>query len=289
MSSSMLLFLIPLAAAILAGYLATRVEIRQGGTYAKRMAEADRQPERKATAVERVGRTVGYYAPGYLKNIESDLYWVAFANPGSGTLQAAAILGRQVVMALIFALAFLAVFGNIGLLLGAWLGWTISRSGLRSKAEYFRSRIAMELPEFVQVMAAESASGAGLDELIRRSADGTGFMAGWMRRVLNKAAGKDVVRDDGSGAMLEEAHESGHPALISLAVQLGFVGAGAQKQSLLKGLAQSLADDFIAASDTRAEKLGSNMTVMASVFYVFPFVMVLLVIIGVPLLSAMGQ
>jgi len=57
------------------------------------------------------------------------------------------------------------------------------------------------------------------------------------------------------------------PGLISLAIQLGIIGAGVQVQTLLKSLAQTFADEFIAQAETRAEKLGSNLNVMAAVFY----------------------
>ncbi len=48
---------------------------------------------------------------------------------------------------------------------------------LRGKAENARLRIAQELPEFVQLMAAESASGAGLSEVLKRAAGGTSTTA----------------------------------------------------------------------------------------------------------------
>jgi hypothetical protein len=76
--------------------------------------------------------------------------------------------------------------------------------------------------------------------------------------------------------------------LISLAIQLGFVGKGVQVQGLLKSLALTFADEFIAQAETRAERLGSNLGVVSAVFYFLPFVVTVLVIVGVPLIQAIS-
>ena len=70
---------------------------------------------------------------------------------------------------------------------------------LHSKAETVRLRIAQELPEFVQLMAAESASGAALETVIRRAAQGTTQTAAWFRRVLEGGSGKALFLRDGEG------------------------------------------------------------------------------------------
>jgi hypothetical protein len=69
--------------------------------------------------------------------------------------------------------------------------------------------------------------------------------------------------------------------LVSLTIQLGFAGQGIQVKSLLKSQAQTLADEFIA----QAEKLGPPLRVMAAIFYFMPFVITVLVVVGVPLIS----
>ena len=76
--------------------------------------------------------------------------------------------------------------------------------------------------------------------------------------------------------------------MISLAIQLGFVGRGVQVQSLLKSLAQTFSDEFIAQAETRAEKLGSSLGVMSAIFYFMPFVITILVIVGVPLIKTIS-
>ena len=76
--------------------------------------------------------------------------------------------------------------------------------------------------------------------------------------------------------------------LISLAIQLGFVGRGVQLQSLLKSLAQTFADEFIAQAETRAEKLGSSLGMKSAIFYFMPFVITVLIIVGMPLIQTIS-
>jgi hypothetical protein len=110
-----------------------------------------------------------------------------------------------------------------------------------------RLRIAQEQPEFVPLTATESASSTGLDTMLRRAAGGTGTTATWFQGVLDQPSGKALLPEyGGAGALLAAVEESGHPGLVSLAIQLGFVGHGIQIQSLLKSLATTFADEFIA-------------------------------------------
>ena len=107
--------------------------------------------------------------------------------------------------------------------------------------------------------------------------------------MLDLAAGKAIfINDAESGYLRTAAEESGHSGLISLAIQLGFVGKGVQVQGLLKSLATTFADEFIAQAETRAERLGSSLGVMSAIFYFMPFVITVLVIVGVPLLNTIS-
>jgi Flp pilus assembly protein TadB len=253
---------------------------------------AAEEPARKLSdqAEERVGGALEQLVPGYVRRIRSDLYWATFADSRLQNRSAAAVFGRQVLLTAGVGLAgYLALDSTIALAGGLFIGWTLASTDLHAKAETIRLRIAQELPEFVQLMAAESASGAGLAEVLQRAASGASTTAAWLRSVLNLGAGKSLFSENGqTGFLLEAAQESGHAGLISLAIQLGFVGRGVQVQSLLKSLAQTFADEFIAQAETRAEKLGSNLGVMAAIFYFMPFVITVLVVVGVPLINTIA-
>jgi len=250
------------------------------------------EPARKLSdrAEERVGGWLERLVPGYVRRIRSDLYWATFADSRLQNRSAAAVFGRQVLLTAGVGLAgYLALGSTIALAGGLFICWTLASTDLHAKAETIRLRIAQELPEFVQLMAAESASGAGLAEVLQRAASGASTTAAWLRSVLNLGAGKSLFSENGqAGFLLAAAQESGHAGLISLAIQLGFVGRGVQVQSLLKSLAQTFADEFIAQAETRAEKLGSNLGVMAAIFYFMPFVITVLVVVGVPLINTIA-
>jgi Flp pilus assembly protein TadB len=259
---------------------------------ASRIAQAEQPATRlSAKAEERVGGWLERLVPAYVQQIRSDLYWAAFADGRWKSRSAAAVFGRQVLLTMAVGLAaYLALGSSIALLGGLFIGWSLASSDLHSKADTIRQRIAQELPEFVQLMAAESASGAGLEAILPRAAGGTGTMAAWLRGVLDTTSGKSLFSEGcGAGALRIAAEESGHPGLVSLAIQLGFAGEGVQVQSLLKSLAQTFADDFIAQAETRAEKLGSSLGVMAAVFYFMPFVITVLTVVGVPLIQTISS
>jgi Flp pilus assembly protein TadB len=259
---------------------------------AARISKAE-QPAQKKTrqAEEKVGGLLERFVPAYVRQIRSDLYWAAFADGRWKNRSAAAVFGRQVLLTAAVGLAaYLALGSTIAFAGGLFIGWSLARSDLRGKAETVRLRIAQELPEFVQLMAAESASGAGLEAVLRRAAGGTGTVATWLSGVLETSAGKALIGEAGSAVFLRAAEESGHPGLVSLAIQLGFVGRGVQVQTLLKSLAQTFADEFIAQAETRAERLSSSLGVMAAIFYFMPFVITILVVVGIPLIQTItGQ
>ncbi len=239
---------------------------------------------------ERLGIWLKRLLPGYVYQVASDLYWAAFTDNGWKERTPTSVFLRQLLFTFgLGVAAYLALGSSIALAGGLFVGWTLARSDLRSKAETMRLRIAQELPEFVQLMAAESASGAALDTVLRRASAGTTYTAAWFRRVLDLASGKSIFIHGSEGGFLQSAaEESGHSGLISLAIQLGFVGKGVQVQSLLKSLAATFADEFIAQAETRAERLGSSLGVMSAIFYFLPFVITVLVIVGVPLINTIS-
>ncbi len=279
--------IISLLVAVASGLLLNRFIEVVDHRAAVRIAQAEKPAKRlSARTEERVGGALERLVPGYVRQIRSDLYWAAFADGRWKGRSAAAVFGRQVLLTVAVGLAgYLALGSTIALAGGLFIGWSLARSDLHSRAEAVRLRIAQELPEFVQLMAAEFASGGGLDIVLKRAASGTSSVARWLSGVLDTSAGKPLFSEDGKGTLRSAAEESGHPGLVSLAIQLGFAGGGIQVQSLLKSLAQTFADEFIAQAETRAEKLGSSLGVMAAVFYFMPFVITVLTVVGVPLIS----
>ena len=283
-----LIWLIALFVAVLAGYLSSRLVAIADPSVAKRLGKVD-QPAAHQGAFEVVGRPFSRIVPRYFKRIESDLYWATFSTPDWASKTPAWIVGRQVLMA--FTLGVLAAWtlrSNLGLWIGGFMGWSLMRADLSARATNVRKRIAQELPEFLQLMAAESASGAGLETVLTRASQGEGYLPIWLRQVLAIAHGRALIasRETGAGILLQEAERSGHPDLISFAIQMGFARQGTQVQETLTRLATQFSDTYIGQAEIRTERLANTLGVLVAVFYFLPFLIVILFVVGVPLIKS---
>ena len=156
----LLIALISLLVAVASGLALNRFVEVVDHRAASRIAQAEQPAARLSTRTEeRVGSWLERLVPAYLRQIRSDLYWTAFADGRWKNRSAAAVFGRQVLLTMGVGLAaYLALGSTIALAGGLFVGWSLARSGLRSKADTIRLRIAQELPEFVQLMAAGRAS-----------------------------------------------------------------------------------------------------------------------------------
>ncbi len=283
-----IILLIALLVMVAAGYAADKfITIADPGV-AKRLGKAE-QPAVKREALEWVGLPLARVIPRYFKRIELDLYWAAFTDPSWSGRTAAWVVGRQVLVAAAMgALTAWALRSNLGLLIGGLVGWTLMQADLAGKAASARKRISQELPEFLQLMAAESASGAGLEAVLSRAAQGEGYLPAWLRRVLAIAHGRSLLstRETGAGILLQEAERSGHPDLVSFAIQMGFARQGSQVQEVLTRLATQFSDTFIGQAEIRTERLANTLGVLVAVFYFLPFLIVILFVVGVPLIEA---
>ncbi len=283
-----LMILIALLVAILAAYAVnTFVTVADPGV-ARRLENID-QPAVPQEPFEWVGAPFLRLIPQYFKHIQDDLYWAAFTAPSWASKSPAWIVGRQVLMAAAFAvLTAWAIRSNLGLWVGGYLGWVLMRADLSAKASHVRSQISQELPEFLQLIAAESASGAGLEAVVMRAAQGEGTLPAWLRRVLAIAHGRSLLfaRETGSGILMQEAERSGHPDLISFAIQLGFALRGAQVQETLTRLAVQFSDTYVGKAEIRTERLANTLGVLVAVFYFLPFLVVILFVVGVPLIRS---
>jgi Flp pilus assembly protein TadB len=264
--------------------------------------EASRAGKKRRRFNTWLGALAGRFLPGYVRSLERDLYWSAFLvqyRRGVRTIvtsvsadDVAAVLGRQLLMSLLLGFAALFAFkANIALVAGFALGWYLTRMDLSARANSARNRISQELPEFVQLMAAESASGAALDEVIIRTADATSLVARWVKGVLSLQHGRSLLAPIGSdpdGLLHYEAMRSGQLPLAILAIQLSYASKhGVQVRPLLEGLSRGYSNDFVSSASIRAEKLGNTLGMATALFYAIPFLIAVLVVVGYPLLKVL--
>lgn len=283
-----LILLIALLVATVVGFSASKFVAIADPSVAARLEKVD-QPTVHKEPFEWVGLPFSRVIPRYFKRIELDLYWAAFSDPSWASKTPAWIVGRQALMAAALGvLTAWALRSNLGLWIGGFVGWTLMQADLTAKAAKPRKRIVQELPEFLQLMAAESASGAGLEAVLMRAAQGEGYLPAWLRRVLAIAHGRGLfpARETGAGILLQEAEHSGHPDLISFAIQMGFARQGTQVQETLTRLATQFSDTYIGQAEIRTERLANTLGILVAVFYFLPFLIVILFVVGVPLIKA---
>lgn len=283
-----LIILVALLVAVLAGLLVEKFVAIADPSVAKRLEKVD-EPAVHSEGFEWVGLPLARVIPRYFQRLANDLYWAGFSAPSWSSKTPAWVVGRQVLMAAVMGLLTAWVLqSNLGLWIGGIAGWVLMQADLSAKASQARRRIAQELPEFLQLMAAESASGAGLETVLMRAAQGEGYLPAWLRRVLAIAHGRSLIlgRETGAGILMEEAQRSGHPDLISFAIQMGFARQGTQVQETLRRLATQFSDTYIGQAEIRTERLANLLGVLVAVFYFFPFLIVILFVVGTPLLKA---
>lgn len=252
----------------------------------------------RRSPASQLGALLARYIPSYVEILKTDLYWVIFEdNMEKKVVVATEVsqqviydrLGKQIFMSLMLGLvAFLTLKSPAALIIGGLAGWLLNRSDLKARAASIRGRLAQELPEFIQLMAAETASGAGLDMVIGRVSEGPGLAPLWMRNVLAQAQGQSLFathKNDPRGLLHFEAARSGDPHLIDLAVQLRYALKGLETRALLQSLARRHADDFVSQASIRAKKLGNSLSAIAALFFFVPFLIILLLVVGVPVLS----
>jgi pilus assembly protein TadC len=214
-----------------------------------------------------------------LRRAKADLYFAQLAGKWEGwdevqftSLRIALGLG-----AFIFGLL---VYDNlIPALLASLLGWQVPAVLLGGVARRVRRRFQSQLPEFIQLVAAQMAAGVSLEEALRRTAQTESLAAKWMRHVLQMSQGRVIFTQ-----LQKEAQASYLPDLIGLAVQLEFVRLGAPA-GVMGQMAGRIAAEYAAGAEQRAERVGAELVIPMVIFYFLPFITVILVLIGWPILA----
>ena len=217
-----------------------------------------------------------------LRHTRSDLYfaqlmgkWADWNEVQFTSLRLALALG-----ALILGLV---VYDNlIPSILAALVGWQVPATLLGSLARRVRRRFQSQLPEYIQLVAAQMAAGVSLEEALRRTAQTSSLVGKWMQHVLQMSQGRVIFSQ-----IQKEAQASNLPDLIGLSVQLEFVRLGTAQQELMAQMANRIAAEFTAGAEQRAERVGAELVIPMVLFYFLPFIAVILILIGWPILNTL--
>jgi Flp pilus assembly protein TadB len=217
-----------------------------------------------------------------LRRAKADLYFAQLVGKWEGwdevqftSLRIALSLGA-------FVFGLLVYDNMVPSLLAALLGWQIPVVLLGSVARRVRRRFQSQLPEFIQLVAAQMAAGVSLEEALRRTAQTESLAAKWMRHVLQMSQGRVIFTQ-----LQKEAQASYLPDLIGLAVQLEFVRLGTAQQELMAQMAGRIAAEYAAGAEQRAERVGAELVIPMVIFYFLPFIATILILIGWPILATL--
>jgi len=254
---------------------------------AQRLHNLETPSEKEVSGLQRtllpLEKPVGRYTPAaFLQKTQADLYWAQMSDKWLGW-SAALFIALRLTAAMVAGAVGLVVF-NTALIAAvcAFFGWQFPQMKLGGAARKTRRAFQAQLPEFIQLVAAQMAAGVTLEEALIRSAKPTSLVGRWMQHVLQMAQGRSVVP-----VMQEEARRSLLTELISMAVQMEFIRKGANQQELMAQLANTIAADFIGQADQRAERVGSELVMPMVAFYFLPYLVILLIVVGYPVVAGL--
>ncbi len=228
-------------------------------------------------------RPTARWAPGsILRRTKADLYFAQLVGKWHGwdEVQFTSLRVALAVGALVFGL--LIYDDLVPSVIASLMGWQVPVVLLGGVARRVRRRFQAQLPEFIQLVAAQMAAGVSLEEALRRTAQSDSLAAQWMRHVLQMSQGRVVFTQ-----LQKEAQASTMPDLIGLAVQLEFVRLGTAQQELMGQMANRIAAEYTGGAEQRAERVGAELVIPMVIFYFLPFIAIILALIGWPILATL--
>lgn len=233
--------------------------------------------------LSKLDRPLARWTPGsLLRRTHSDLYFAQLGGRWE-SWDAVQVTSLRFALASAALLLGLLTYDNLVLsLVAALLGWQTPAVLIGGVARRIRRRFQAQLPEFIQLVAAQMAAGVSLEEALRRTGQSGSLVGKWMQRVLRMSQGRVVFTQ-----LQKEAQESTLPELIGLAVQLDFVRMGTAQQDLMAQMANRIAADYAAGAEQRAERVGAELVIPMVLFYFLPFIAIILTLIGWPILTTL--
>jgi Flp pilus assembly protein TadB len=185
------------------------------------------------------------------------------------------LIGYTVMTTLLGIIAGLLLFDLPGALLGLG-GFYLPHLWLKSKSKAARNRFRRQLPEMLQVLAAEASSGVGLVNALERLGQSHSMVGAVFQRLLHEAqaqSGPLWSRPNGKEGNLKRLVRAwGSKDLLSLISQLETIHRrGVEGPETMAKMARSAAQRFLGEARTEAEQLENKLVLPLGIFFFLPF------------------
>lgn len=236
-----------------------------------------------------ISKPLGRFAPSNLvKDMGIKLYWAQLQGQWKGW-DSLSFLALCIVAAIGgFVTGSALIGGTIGSVVMAGVGFYLPIVMLGSKSNKAIKAVRRGLPEMVQLLATEVATGSSLEQALERVGRGRSEISLWVRDVLRSSRGRALFSSPGTddGILRQQGKASGIKQLYTLAVQLDAIyRQGLGGKELLSALAISGAAEYMAEVDKQAESLPTKLVMPSTVFFFMPFTIAVILPVALPLLE----
>ncbi len=207
--------------------------------------------------------------PGALREaVRQRLYWANFAGSWLGWNEVE-FWGLSVAAAA--ATGVLLIRTPLAAFAGALIAFFMPYVLLRNADRKIERALTRELPDALYLLASMVSVGIVLPDALRRLAEYRGVFAQWVRLVLAKSHGGDLI-----ASLRAEAELSAQPRLSALATKLELIErkGAAGSVDLLRALADDQAREYRQEAERRAKGIGSELTFPILLCFFFPYLFV---------------
>ncbi len=222
-------------------------------------------------------KSLSRYLP--IMSLQADLPW---AHLGGKWMkwQAEEIIGLSLAGAgIALAMGLVAFNGGLIALAVAGLGFYIPVLLVRSAANDLKRIFRRQLPEMVQVIAAEVGAGASIETALARLADSPTVVGLIFSDLMARTRGKALFStDDHAEPALQTAAAHWNVSeLTSLIAQLNLVHRrGVYGAEVLSALAKRTATTYLGERERKAESLENDLLMPLTLFFFVPFLAMVL-------------
>ncbi|MBN1888873.1 MAG: type II secretion system F family protein [Thermoflexales bacterium] len=283
MDTGTLIQFITISAALTAGalgYVFTGNMAIGRGHYAQRLSRVFGAAE-EGNTWQKIGgyatqSPVGRFLP--IEKVESDLPWAHLIGKWA-SWQAGEIIGLSLVLGLVgIAVGFYMFRGGVMVLATGAFGFYAPILLMGSSASESRRTFRRQLPEMVQVVAAEVSAGASIETAISRLAESPTVVGMVFADMLARSRGKMMFSTEHQEGVLKQLAAAWRlPDLTSFVANLDQVQrAGIQGPEQLTAMAKIAANEYLGERERKAENLDNVLLMPMTLFFFVPFMVIVL-------------